>query len=49
MIATFETGEGDAAHVHALEIDDALLELALDKPDFIAGEVREFLYMVYDE
>lgn len=32
-----------------LEIDDELLEMALDKPDFIAGEVREFLYSVFDE
>lgn len=32
-----------------LEIDDELLELALDKPEFIAGEVREFLYSVFGE
>lgn len=49
MIITFETGVGDDATVNTLEIDDELLEQTLDKPDFIAGEVREFLYTVHGE
>lgn len=48
MIVTFETGDGDDAQVHALEIDDELLEMARDKPDFIACEVRGFLSKALD-
>jgi hypothetical protein len=43
---TIQIDDGERADI---EIDDELLEFALDKPDFISGEVREYLYTVLDE